>query len=75
MAEGHGKRHNDHAGEGEIEVHGGRPLSFGMGAILNRQGRDEKFGVLIPMIEAIDTRRLIGCVRSSSKCMCERLQG
>ncbi|MFW9078893.1 hypothetical protein ACOI9X_06370 [Pseudomonas sp. P2757] len=59
MAECHGKRHDDHAGEGEIEVHGGRSLSFGMGAILNRQGRDEKFGVLIPMIEAIDGHKTL----------------
>ena len=60
VAQGNSERHDDHASESEIEIHKVfilKPVESG--AILNRLNAKEKFALLIPMIETIDTRPFV----------------
>ncbi|WP_339538742.1 hypothetical protein [Pseudomonas sp. RA_15y_Pfl2_54] len=60
MTQGNRERHDDHASESEIEIHKVfilKPVECG--GILNRRNAKKKFGVLIPMIETIDTRLFV----------------
>ncbi|WP_339507920.1 hypothetical protein [Pseudomonas sp. RL_35y_Pfl2_P42] len=60
MTQGNRERHDDHASESEIEIHKVfilKPVESG--AILNRRNAKKKIGVLIPMIETIDTRLFV----------------
>ncbi|HWH85945.1 MAG TPA: hypothetical protein VNV36_04130 [Pseudomonas sp.] len=58
MAEGNRERHDDHAGEGEIQIHQRVILSFLEWAIVNSRNAKKKFALSIPMIESIDSRRV-----------------
>ena len=60
VAQGNRERHDDHASKREVEIHKVfilKPVESG--AILNRLNAKEKFAVVIPMIETIDTRPFV----------------
>ncbi|MFG6203500.1 hypothetical protein [Pseudomonas retamae] len=60
------KRHDDHAREGEVEIHGVFILSrFESEPIVNRRTAKKKFALLIPMIETIDGRCVCICPKHS----------